>query len=75
MKWPWTKRVKAAARTAVRFIRATFDSAYTTSQNRRHWAHADFLSANAAARPDVRRCFATARATRSPTTATPAGSC
>jgi lambda family phage portal protein len=55
MKWPWTKRVKETARTAVRFIRATFDSAYTTSQNRRHWAHADFLSANAAARPDVRR--------------------
>ena len=38
-----------------RMVRATFDTAYTTTQNRRHWAHADFLSANAAARPDVRR--------------------
>ena len=53
--WPWTKRVKAAARTAVRFIRAKFDSAQTTPGNMRHWANADFLSANAAARPEVRR--------------------
>src|SRR5664280_1741590 len=53
--WPWTKRVKATARTAVRMIRARFDSAQTTPDNMRHWAHADFLSANAAARPDVRR--------------------
>ncbi len=39
----------------MRFIRATFDSAHTTMENRKHWANADFLSANAAARPDVRR--------------------
>ena len=55
MKWPWTKRVKATARTVVRFIRAKFDSAQTTPDNMRHWANADFLSANAAARPEIRR--------------------
>lgn len=53
--WPWTKRVKAAARSVVRVIRAKFDSAQTTPDNMRHWANADFLSANAAARPEVRR--------------------
>ena len=53
--WPWTKRVKSATKTAVRFIRAKFDSAQTTPDNMRHWANADFLSANAAARTDVRR--------------------
>ncbi|MBI5726043.1 MAG: phage portal protein [Planctomycetes bacterium] len=53
--WPWTKRVKATVRTAVRFIRAKFDSAQTTPDNRRHWANADGFSANAAASPEVRR--------------------
>src|SRR5512141_3151415 len=61
--WPWANRVKAAARSAVRIIRAKpachvsgrFDSAQTTADNRRHWANADGLSANAAARPEVRR--------------------
>jgi lambda family phage portal protein len=54
-KMPWTKRVKATARTVVRTVSAKFDSAQTTPDNMRHWANADFLSANAAARPDVRR--------------------
>ncbi|HOD84655.1 MAG TPA: phage portal protein [Phycisphaerae bacterium] len=36
-------------------IRAKFDSAQTTPDNRRHWANADGLSADAAASPDVRR--------------------
>jgi capsid protein len=49
--WPWAKRV----RSAVRFIRAKFDSAQTTPENRRHWANADGLAANAAANPEVRR--------------------
>jgi len=40
---------------AVRFIRAKFDSAQTTPDNRRHWANADYLAADAAATPDVRR--------------------
>jgi lambda family phage portal protein len=49
--WPWAKRV----RSAVRFIRAKFDSAQTTPENRRHWASADLLSADAAANREVRR--------------------
>ena len=36
-------------------VRAKFDSAQTTPDNRRHWANADGLSADAAANPDVRR--------------------
>lgn len=52
--WPWTKRVRATARTAVRLLRGKFDSAQTTPDNMRHWANADQLSANAAARPEVR---------------------
>jgi lambda family phage portal protein len=39
----------------MRFIRAKFDSAQTTPDNRRHWANADPLSADAAANPTVRR--------------------
>ncbi|RPI58510.1 MAG: phage portal protein, partial [Planctomycetaceae bacterium] len=53
--WPWTKRVNATAKAAIRLIRAKFDSAQTTPDNMRHWANADYLSANAAARPEVRR--------------------
>ncbi len=53
--WPWTKHVKATVRTAVRVIRAKFDSAQTTPDNMRHWANADYLSANASARPEIRR--------------------
>jgi len=36
-------------------FRAKYDAAQTTSENRRHWANADQLSANAAANPEVRR--------------------
>jgi len=49
--WPWSRRV----RSAVRFIRAKFDSAQTTPENRRHWANADYLSADAAANRQVRQ--------------------
>jgi len=38
-----------------RLIRAGFDSAVTNDSNRRHWANADGLSADAAASPEVRR--------------------
>ncbi|MEZ6233418.1 MAG: phage portal protein [Phycisphaerales bacterium] len=38
-----------------RVMRAGFDSAITNDGNRRHWAHADGLSADAAASPEVRR--------------------
>jgi lambda family phage portal protein len=45
---------RAGLRSA-RFIRAKYDSAMTSDHNRRHWAHADGLSANAANSPEVRR--------------------
>lgn len=40
---------------SARFVRAKYDSAMTSDHNRRHWAHADGLSANAANSPEVRR--------------------
>jgi len=36
-------------------LRAGFDAAKTTDDNRRHWAEADHLSADAAATPEIRR--------------------
>ncbi len=36
-------------------LRARYDAAVTTDGNRRHWANADGLSADAAASPEVRR--------------------
>ncbi len=39
----------------IRYIRARYDSAQTTDNNRRHWAFADNLSANAANSPQVRQ--------------------
>ncbi len=36
-------------------LRAKYDAAQTTYENRRHWTHADHLSANAAANAEVRR--------------------
>jgi capsid protein len=38
-----------------RVVRARYDAAVTTDDNRRHWAAADGLSANAANSPEVRR--------------------
>ncbi len=35
-------------------VRAKFDAAQTTDENRRHWANADLLSPDAAASMDVR---------------------
>jgi len=46
---------QARGATAVRFVRARYDAAQTTDSNRRHWAGADGLSADAANSPDVRR--------------------
>jgi lambda family phage portal protein len=37
------------------FVRGKYDAAQTTHENRRHWANADHLSANAAANVEVRR--------------------
>jgi lambda family phage portal protein len=45
---------RAGLRSA-RFVRAKYDSALTSDNNRRHWAYADGLSANAANSPEVRR--------------------
>jgi len=54
--WPFTRRSKhASAVTRTLVVRAKFDSAQTTADNRRHWANADGLSADAAANPEVRR--------------------
>ena len=54
----WLSRLFAAPKQtvtrAVRFLRAGYDSARTTDDNRRHWANADHLSANAALSPAVR---------------------
>ncbi|MGW8258480.1 MAG: phage portal protein, partial [Thermoguttaceae bacterium] len=36
-------------------VRGRYDAAVTTEENRRHWANADCLSANAANNPQVRR--------------------
>ena len=38
-----------------RQVTARYDAAQTTNDNRRHWAAADYLSADAEASPDVRR--------------------
>ncbi len=38
-----------------RFVRARFDSAQTTLENKRHWINADHLSPNAALLPSVRK--------------------
>lgn len=45
----------ATAPPSHRMIRARFDSQFTTDDNRRHWAAADAMSADAAASPGVRR--------------------
>ncbi|HID77546.1 MAG TPA: phage portal protein [Planctomycetaceae bacterium] len=42
-------------RPAVPSLRARYDAAVTNNENRRHWANADHLSANAAMSPEVRR--------------------
>lgn len=47
--------VQAAARLAGGRLRARYDAAETNDENRRHWAMADGLSADAAAAPGVRR--------------------
>ena len=53
--WSGVSRRRAIAAVQRLFVRAKFDSAQTTPDNRRHWANADQLSANAAANPEVRR--------------------
>lgn len=45
---------RQAATVIRRLTRAGYDAAKTTDENRRHWANADTLSADAAASPEVR---------------------
>ena len=57
----WLRKIVASGRRSrpgpapQRYVVARFDSAQTTHDNRRHWANADALSADAAASPEVRR--------------------
>ncbi len=50
-----TKPTRSVQGRAVRLLRARYDAAVTSDDNRRHWANADGLSANAANSPEVRR--------------------
>jgi capsid protein len=50
-----TERRKLSLQHAPLRVRSRYDAAATTDENRRHWSNADFLSANAANNPQVRR--------------------
>lgn len=50
----WSAKPSRPGR-GVRVVRARYDAAVTTDDNRRHWANADGLSANAANSAEVRR--------------------
>jgi lambda family phage portal protein len=50
-----TKAPARSPRRALRMLRARYDAAVTNEDNRRHWANADGLSANAANSAEVRR--------------------
>lgn len=49
------KRMEAIERAVERRVRAKYDAAQTTSDNRNHWVNADCLSARAANSPGVRQ--------------------
>jgi len=49
-----SKPIRQSGRT-LRLVRARYDAAAISDDNRRHWANADGLSANAANSPEVRR--------------------
>ncbi|HUU85109.1 MAG TPA: phage portal protein [Phycisphaerae bacterium] len=51
--WPFKRKAPAGAR--IRLMRAKFDSAQTTYENRNHWLQADNLSAGASVSPGVRQ--------------------
>jgi lambda family phage portal protein len=55
LKQLWSGQSEGAPQRRGFFIRGRYDAAQTTHENRRHWANADHLSANAAANVDVRR--------------------
>ncbi len=49
------KPARSSGSRPTRIVRARYDAAATNEDNRRHWASADGLSANAANSPEVRR--------------------
>jgi len=51
----FSTKASANDRGAMRLVRARYDAAATNPDNRRHWANADGLSANAANSAEVRR--------------------
>ena len=53
--WFGKHKEQKVIRPPSRVVRARFDAAQTTTDNQRHWANADALSADAAANTDVRR--------------------
>ncbi len=53
--WPWSKTKSVKASAPARVLRARYDAAQTTADNRRHWANADGLSPNTAMSAEVRR--------------------
>ena len=53
--WWSSKPVRAFQPSTVRVVRARYDAAVTTDDNRRHWANADGLSPNASNSAEVRR--------------------
>ena len=60
MKWFGKKRSAVRAVLGVpKWIKARFDAAQTTKDNARHWAAAEFLSADAEADPAVRKTLRT----------------
>ncbi len=50
-----SKPARGTARGRLPFVRGKYDAAQTSYENRRHWASADHLSADAATSPEVRR--------------------
>src|SRR4030042_980895 len=52
--WPFSRKAVAPRVVPVK-IRGRYDAAQTTDDNRRHWANADGLSADAAVNSEVRR--------------------
>lgn len=49
------RRGRAFDAARARFVRAAYDAARDTPENRRHWANADYLSADALGDPETRR--------------------
>ena len=59
MSWFKKKTVRAATKMLPKWIRARFDAATTTKDNAKHWAAAEFLSADAEANEATRKTLRT----------------